>query len=111
MEIDREKILQLDSEYEIGFSTIMKYYTTLISIPCVQKEGEDKCFECLETLIQDRISSDFMQKEYEKNGYSGEYKSFDYSLSDALYRIYEEEAIPYLSTEYIEEHDLHEKSL
>jgi hypothetical protein len=89
----------------------MKYYTMLISIPCVQEKGEDRCFECLETLIQDRISSDFLQEQYEQNGYTGEYKSFEYSLSDALYRIYEEDALPYLSNEYKEQHDIHEKSL
>ena len=100
--IDKKKLLQLEKDYEIGFSEIVKYYTLLMNIPCVQRGGEDRCLECLETLIQDRVSVDFKQKETAQFGVIDEYKSFDYSMSDALYRIYEEESLPFLCEEYKE---------
>ena len=107
MEIDKNKLLQLGDDYEVSFSLVMHYYTLLMDIPCVQRGGEDRFLECLETLIQSRITAEFKDEEQEtiKNGYD-EYMSFEYSLSDALYRIYEDEALDYLCDEYKEQHEL-----
>ena len=103
MRIEQEKLLELESEYQVSFSTIMYYYTVLLETPCVQRNGDELLVDCLETLIQSRISAEFKQKQYENQG---EYMSFEYSLSDALYRVYDEEAIPYLCEEYKEEKGL-----
>lgn len=111
MEIDKDRLLELESEYEISFSTIMRYYTLLMSIPCVKERDEEQLYLCLETLIQDRVTTEFKQEEMNRNGETGVYKSLEYSVSDALYRIYEDEAIPYLCDEYKAERNLSSMSL
>ncbi len=111
MMIDREKLLELESEYEIGFSEILKYYTALKSIPCVERGSEENFSDCLETLIQDRISNSFKKEQMLNNRFDEKnimftQKSLEYSISDALYRIYDEDAIPYLTEEYKQERQL-----
>lgn len=113
MKIDSEKLLELEEEYEIGFTELMNYYIALKDIPCVQKGDENSLLDCLHLLIQDRISNEFNQEEMKKRGDNQENldyenKPLEYSVSDALYRIYEDEAIPYLTEQYKEEHDLQE---
>ncbi len=105
MMLDEEKLLELKNEYEISFSNLLKYYTALKSIPCVERGSEELFADCLETLIQDRVSNSFKREQMLNSGYnvkeiSYASKRLDYSISDALYRIYDEEAIPYLTEQY-----------
>lgn len=111
MMIDEEKLLELENEYEMSFSEIMKYYTSLKSIPCVERGSEESFMDCLETLIQDRVSDSFKKEQMLNSGLNENYvmdaqKSLEYSISDALYRVYEDEAIPYLTEEYKQERQL-----
>ena len=106
MILDREDLLKLETEYGVGFSTVIKCYTSLISVPCVECEGKNKLFSCLELLIQSGINNNFKQKEMEQSEESNDSKSFEYSLSDALYRIYEDDSLPYLCDEYKIENSL-----
>jgi hypothetical protein len=112
MMIDKEELLELEREYGISFSQIMKYYTILKDIPCVANGSEENFRECLEIVIQDRVSNSFIvgQKEF-KDDVMRVNKSLDYSISYALYYIYDEEAIPYLSEEFKNERDLNESQL
>ena len=100
--VDEEKLLELESQYEIGFSELMQYYTMLLQIPCVQEEGDEKLYYCLEALAQSRITNEI--KEREHGGM--EYMSLEYSISDALYKTYGERAIPYLCEEYLTEREI-----
>lgn len=112
MMLDEEVLLELESEYEISFSTIMKYYTILKDIPCVTGGSEYNLRECLELLIQDRISNSFIIKEQDnKKDALKVQKSLEYSISSALYEIYEEKSIPYLCDEFIQERDIDEEQI
>jgi hypothetical protein len=104
MKIDKDKILELESDYGISFSEIVRYYVTLLQFPCVNSNSEEKLYDCLETLVQDRSSTQIA----EDSGFpdADDQKSFEQSVSDALKRVYEEEAIPYLNSYYSQDDDL-----
>lgn len=97
MEIDKEKLKELAEEYEFSLNYISKLANLLMTYDCVKEGADDQFYECLELLIQDRLSAGTV-----KQSIYDDPKSLDYSLSDALYRVYDEKAIPNLSIDYIE---------
>ena len=102
MEVSDEKLKTIAEEYGTTMSHIIRYYNLLRHYPCVINNDEELFYECLQTLIQDRISETFQSQE--KDFFDT--KSLDYSISDALYRVYQDEAIPYLDAKYVELNDL-----
>ena len=105
MEIELNVLEELANEYEIPLEKVKLYYNMLLEIPCVMSYDVDMLYECLVNIIQDVKTSEFVEEEKEKMGafVGKEAKTLNYSISDALYRTYGDEAIPYLSEEYIEE--------
>jgi hypothetical protein len=94
-----ENLKRMATEYEYDLKKIEQYLTVLEVCPCVIKGTEEEKMECLETLVSDRSSEELI-REISKEDYVP--KSFEYSFSDALYRVYQESAMPYLAKEYLE---------
>lgn len=102
-EIEIEKINNLAKEYEFRVATIEGYYETLMLYPFVQNDTSDKKWECLETIVQDRFS----QKTFPDTDIR---RSLADTISDSLYRIYEDEAIHYLNEEFLRTHEIEERN-
>ena len=95
-----EDLKRMAVDYGYDLNKIKLYLSVLEVCPCVIKGTEEQKMECLETLVSDRSSEELIEEMTRKEEYKP--KSFEYSLSDALYRIYQEKAMPYLSREYLE---------
>ena len=103
MEIDDERLEELANECDTSLAHVKRLYNLIKDIPCVFMKDDETFLRCLQTLISDRISQTFIQsqsRDYDKR------KDLRYSISDALYRYYEDDAIPYLSETYIQMHEL-----
>ena len=92
----KERLQLMAEEYGIDLNEVTKYYALIKDIPCVANNDEELLYDCLELLIQDRGSIEFIAGNKKAN----EYKSMKYSVSDALDRVYDELAYPYLCDEY-----------
>lgn len=107
MELELSVLQEIAEEYEFPISNILEYYETIKDYHCVLTMDEQYLIDCLNLIVQDRVSMSYIISQYDptRDGsfekYKLEnYKSLEYSISDGLYRIYEEKAIPYLSEEY-----------
>jgi len=100
MEIEKEVLQSLVENNDAALNHVTKYYNLTKDIPLIASRSEEEYLEFLELLIQDRISEDFQAKEKKIFDYSP--KRLDYSISDALYKVYGDDAMPYLTKEYIE---------
>lgn len=98
MELEREELEFLASEYESKIETVMKYYEILKEVPCVINHERELFLECLETLIQERKSEKMLGET--KSQTSEKYQTLEFSVSDSLFRVYGDDAVPYLSEEY-----------
>lgn len=107
MELELSILQEIAEEYEFPISNILEYYEAIKDYHCVIAMDEQYLIDCLNLIVQDRASMSYIISQYDPSSdlsfeeYKQEkYKSLEYSISDGLYRIYEEKAIPYLSKEY-----------
>lgn len=91
MDISDNILNYIAEESNISPDIVRRYYSYLNKIPCVDKKDRHNFLNCLYLLIQNR-----------KNGETQEFHiPFEYSLSDALYKVYKDEAIDYLYPTYM----------
>lgn len=105
MELELEDIREIAYEYQFPKVIILKYYELIKDYPCVVKSNKQNLIDCLYLIVQDRVSMNYIVSLYDGTFPIDEfkrekYKSLKYSISDALYRIYDEEAIPDLCDKY-----------
>lgn len=87
MKISEYAINLIAEETNVSKRHVQKYYDILNEIPCVCNGGRIQLLNCLYILIN-------LKKNNKEN------ESFDYLLSDALYKIYKEDSLPFLSSYY-----------
>lgn len=87
MNIDENKLNVLAEENNITLEKAKRYYAILNEIPCVNLDNKTHSLNCLYLLIY------LLHNNKENN-------TFDYLLSDSLYKTYGELAYPYLDDEY-----------
>ena len=111
MPISDELLNLYAKEYGITYSTVKRLYEILKNIPCVFTKDEEAFQSCLETLISDRASylsaRNIYQKKFEGDtGFKTHVNTLAQSLDYALYTVYGEEAIPYVSKEFLRENGI-----
>ena len=87
MYIDENKFKVIAEETNITSNLAKKYYAILNDVPCVSLDDKTHSLNCLYLLVY------LLQNNKENN-------SFDYLISDSLYKTYGEIAYPYLDDEY-----------
>lgn len=107
MELELSILQEIATENDFPISTVIEYYEMIRNYHCVITMDEQYLIDCLYFIVQDRVSMSYIISQYNptrdgsfENYKLENYKSLEYSISDGLYRIYEEKAIPYLSEEY-----------
>lgn len=114
MEIGLNKLKEIAIEYfDIGdeeklrnnWNDFMYCYEKVKNCPCVMAKDTGSLIDCLYLIASDIASDDFFKTTKDLYGnkfynYEEKHKSLDYMISDALYRIYDEYAIPNLSEQY-----------
>lgn len=105
MDIELRELQEIAYEYDFPISDIVDYYETIKNYPCVLAKDEQSLIDCLYLIVQDRVSNSYIISRWDGNGSFQEYikyncKPLSYSISDALYRVYEDYAIPNLSEQY-----------
>ncbi len=102
VELTDEQLCEIAETEDFSLKKTKEYYKRIKDIPCVQAKDDESLYDCLTILIQDRISYSFITT----NKGCIERKSLKSSICDALYRVYDEDATPYLTDEYLEENDI-----
>lgn len=107
MDISVDELREIAYEYDFPISDIMEYYERIRNYPCVLNRDEQSLIDCLYLIVQDRVSISYIISQYNpivdgdfEQFKKEKYKSLEYSISDALYRIYDEAAINNLSEQY-----------
>ena len=104
--MELELLKQLSEEYDISIDRVKSYYASIINLPFVEDYGEDMLMECLEKIVQDVKTNEFAKQQFKDTHVpSTKFKPLQYSISDALYTTYGDEAIPYLSKDYVIENE------
>lgn len=97
---------ELKEDYNVTLDFIKDIYDLLKEKPFISEE-DDRIFECLEMIVQDESEKnnrlDTIKELGENHITMASPKSLQYSINDALYRVYGEEIIDYLDKEYIKE--------
>lgn len=94
----KAKIKELSIYYKIGTVKIENYYFKLIKYPFYIPDYEG--MNCLEQICQARA---YAAIELRKKNVKKEYKhTAEYAIDDAIYNVYKEKSISYLSDEYAE---------
>ena len=115
MEIEINKLKEIAVEYfDVGdeeklkndWIDFMYCYHRMRNCPCVEARDIGSLIDSLYLVASDIASNDFFKTTEDRFGnkfynYEEKYKSLDYIVDDALYRIYEENAIPSLSEQYV----------
>ena len=96
MEISNNILSLIAEETNVSLYHVQRYYDILNGIPCVYDGNKYQLLNCLYLLIN-------LRKE---NMCPINASEFYYLLSDALYKTYKEESIPYLSIFYIDVNNL-----
>ena len=107
MDISIDELREISYEYDFPLYKIVKYYHMIKNCPCVLERDEQSLIDCLYLIVQDRTSIYYIIAQYNpkvdgtfEQFKKEKYKSLEYSISDALYRIYDEAAIDNLSEQY-----------
>jgi len=101
--MEEERLEQIAEEYDISISRVKSYYEILKKYPVVESYNEELLFECLEEVVQDMSTNEFIIEDTDKFTHEDKIKPLKYSISDALYRTYGDDAVPYLDETYIKE--------
>ena len=110
MNLEKEQLESLAKEYDFDLNELMEYYDEISKIPCVANSDEEQLLECLKTIIAG-LKSNESEIEYQKSRAGNDDDAYidknklvsrECIISDALYRSYDDAAIPYLSDEYVE---------
>lgn len=112
MNLEKDQLETLAKEYDFDLNELMEYYDEISKIPCVVNGDDELLLRCLETIVSGLKTND-QEIEFQKlqPGNRENDKPFidtdklvskEYIISDALYRTYDDEAIPFLSDEYAE---------
>lgn len=97
-------IKRLSTDYGFTTSKIKHYYSLLSNYPFVTEDNDEKALECLEMVVQDRISNTV------ENEISQLKRSVHDSVEEALYRIYEEKSIGFLSEQFIKTREIEKEN-
>ena len=109
---DFDELKELAEELQFPISEIIGYYEKIKCYPCViNRNDKQLLFECLYLIVFDivcdRVSFSCSINEYDrlscgdfKSHVEKGYKSVDDSISEALYRIYGDEALNDLPTKH-----------
>lgn len=107
MNVELEELQEIAYEYDFPLHKIVKYYEMIKNYPCVLERDEQSLIDCLYLIVQDRTSIYYILSQYNpkidgtfEEFKKEKYKSLEYSISDALYRTYDEAAIDNLSEQY-----------
>ena len=91
------KIKEFSLYYKIGSVKIENYYFDLIKYPFYVPDYDG--MYCLEQVCQTRV---YAAHELKNKNVKKEFKhTVEYAINDAIYNVYKEKAIPYLSEEYV----------
>lgn len=88
----------LENEYGISLNRIKSYYSKLMNIPCVSENDEELLMECLERIVQDMSTNEFIRSK--ENNAEQIQKEYNYIFSDALYNVYGDDSTDYLDENY-----------
>ena len=97
--IEEEKVKELCESYGLGEETIREFCDALLSYPFVRDGDDEYLYECLEILASERSSQSFMEEHTPETNLRSGYLE---NVERCVYRIYGEEAIPYLSKAFKE---------
>ena len=114
MEIELKKLQEIAIEYfDIedeekllnNWNDFMYCYEKIKNYPCVIAKDTWSLIDALYLIASDIASDDFFKTTEDLYGnkfynYASKHKSLDYMVDDALYRIYDEYAVPSLSDNY-----------
>ena len=103
VELTEEQLLEIAYTEDFDLKKVKEYYNSIKNIPCVQARDDESLYDCLTLIIQERVSYSFITE----NKGSINRKSVKESICEALTRVYEDEAMPYLTDEYLKHKDLH----
>ena len=115
MEIELNELKEIAIEYfDIDNEDIFKNnydqfiigYNYIKNCNCVKGRNAESLIDCLYFIASDIASNEFFKTTTDCYGnefdnYQEKHKSLEYIVSDALYRIYDEDAIPNLSEQYV----------
>ena len=98
---DEEKLKEIANDYGTGLQVIKQYYETLMSYPFVIGGEEDYLYECIVALITERSKTDE----------TSEHGAYLDSVERSVYRIYGDDAIPYLSKAFKEKNGIEDEEI
>lgn len=110
MNLKKDQLEALANKYDFDLKELMEYYDEISKMPCVANGDEEQLLGCLETIIAG-LRTNEQEIEFQKSKYGNDVDEYmdkdkivpkEYIVSDALYRTYDEQAIPFLSDEYAE---------
>ena len=84
---------RIANDYELKYTTVVKYFEILNQYPFIADGDQEKMFECLEEIVSDRATA----KEHK-----GNYRTINETITEYLYRYYDEEAFTYLNKEFLD---------
>lgn len=92
------RIDSLSNEYGFETNKIREYYSMLEMYPFIeQSEDDNKALDCLEMVVQDRLANTINS---ELN------RSIRDSVEEAVYRVYDDMAIGFLSEKFIKTREI-----
>ena len=120
MDIELEKLQKIAIEYfDIGdqnilvdnYKKLVFAYQKIKNLPCVTAYDEESLIRCLYLIAFDIARNEFFKTTVDNFGntfdnYKEKVKPMDYIISDSLYRIYGDDSIISLSSEYREQKKL-----
>jgi len=115
MVIEQNKLKEIAVEYfDIGdeeklinnWNDYIYCYERMKNCPCVNAKDVGSLIDALYLVASDIASDDFFKTTEDFYGnkfynYAKKHKSLDYMVDDALYRVYDEDAFPSLSEQYV----------
>lgn len=108
MIIDPDRINEICETYETSMEFVKKCLNTLMTYPCVKESDEEYLYECLEILVSERSTQVFMRSNTPDTILRD---NFFGSVEKCVYRIYGDDAIPYLSDKFLTNNDINERSM
>lgn len=100
-EIISKKVNELAEEYEFSKSTIQKYCHTLYLYPFVLDDEPEKLLECLEMIVQDRVSHKIIDDGSLR-------RTVNETICDCVYRVYGDKSIHFLNESFLKQHEIEE---
>ncbi len=104
--VEEEKLKEIAEDYGVGIETVKEYCDVLLSYPFVVTEDDSYFYHCLESLISEKTTQDFMAQDAKT---AGARTTVLENVERCVYRVYGDVAIPFLSDKFKEENGIEEE--